>query len=258
MPSIFDSAAFNQNLFFPRSDGAPTPRNTEEFFIPVDDAVQVHARRYLAPDSGFSLLFFHGNGEIVSDYDGLSEVFSQLGGELTVCDYRGYGKSEGTPTLRTTLQDAHAIYKYLKENGKLKDRVCVMGRSLGSAPAIELCSSYPEIAACVLESGYADPIPLVERRGLKIDAITDEEDRLFNNSTKIKKLACPLLVMHGEEDFLIGPHEARLNHEQAGSRVKYLEILEGVGHNDMMMAPDHGYFACLKHFFDAHLVGGPS
>ena len=256
MPSIFDSAAFNQNLFFPRSDGAPAPRDAEEYFIPVADSVRVHARRHPSETSRFSLLFFHGNGEIVSDYDGLSEVFSHLGAELTVCDYRGYGKSEGAPTLRATLEDAHAIYQYLRENNKLKGSVCVMGRSLGSAPAIELCSKHPEIAACVLESGYADPIPLVERRGLKVDAITPEEDRLFNNSTKITNLSCPLLILHGEEDYLIGPQEAKLNHEQAGAKVKYLEILEGVGHNDMMMAPENGYFVCLKHFFDAHLKAG--
>ncbi len=255
MPSIFDSPEFNQNLFFPRSDGNPTPHDTEELFIPVADSVRVHARRYLSPPARFSLLFFHGNGEIVSDYDGLREAFSQLGAELTVCDYRGYGQSEGAPSLRAALEDAHAVYRHLKENNALKDAVCVMGRSLGSAPAIELCAEHADIAACVLESGYADPIPLVERRGLKIEATTPEEDRLFNNSTKIRNLSCPLLILHGEEDFLIGPHEARLNHEKAGSKVKYLEILEGVGHNDMMMAPDYGYFVCLKRFFDAHLPG---
>ena len=256
MPSIFDSAAFNQNLFFPRSDEAPTPSGTEEFFVEVGDSVRVHVRRHLAETARFSLLFFHGNGEIVSDYDGLRDVFAQLGAELTVCDYRGYGKSEGAPSLRTSLEDAHAIYRYLQENGKLKDPVCVMGRSLGSAPAIELCSGHPEIAACVIESGYADPIPLVERRGLKIDATTPEEDRLFNNSRKITQLSCPLLILHGEEDCLIGPQEAQLNHQQAGSKAKHLEILAGVGHNDMMMAQDNGYFVALKRFFDAHLPGG--
>jgi pimeloyl-ACP methyl ester carboxylesterase len=57
--------------------------------------------------------------------------------------------------------------------------------------------------------------------------------------------------MHGADDFLISPHEAKLNFDQAGAKLKHLEILDGVGHNDMMMAPDHAYFATLKQFFDS-------
>tara|TARA_B100000029_G_C16883910_1_gene707732 strand:- start:79 stop:462 length:384 start_codon:yes stop_codon:yes gene_type:complete len=124
-----------------------------------------------------------------------------------------------------------------------------MGRSLGSAPTIELCCKRSDIDACILESGYADPIPLVERRGLKIETTTVEENALFNNSQKISAVKCPLLIMHGEDDFLISPKEARLNYENAGSKIKSLEILEGVGHNDMMMARDNAYFATLNRFF---------
>jgi len=249
MSSIFDSRAFNENLFFPRTDRSSSPRGTGEIYIEVEEGVRVHARKYPSPGARFSLLFFHGNGEIVSDYDGIVDAFLALGAEMIVCDYRGYGKSEGSPSLRKVLEDAHVIYHYLQENGHLLPHVCIMGRSLGSAPAIELCSTVKGIACCVIESGYADPVPLVERRGLKIDKTTAEEDALFNNSLKIRKIPCPLLIMHGDEDFLISPREAELNYREAGSKVKLLEILEGVGHNDMMMAQDNRYFSCLRGFF---------
>ena len=124
-----------------------------------------------------------------------------------------------------------------------------MGRSLGGAPTIELCSKRSDIQACVLESVYADPIPLVERRGLKIDKTTPEEDAVFNNSLKISTVKCPTLIMHGADDFLISPKEAKLNYDNAGTKIKTLEILEGVGHNDMMMNPS--YFSNLKRFFDS-------
>ncbi len=248
MDSIFDSSAFNQNLFYPRPDRLPAPQGTDEIYIPVDGSVDVHARKHPNRDARFSLLYFHGNGEIVSDYDDLASMFSQLGCEITLVDYRGYGKSGGVPTLRDVMSDAHKIYSYLKAQGKLLDKVIVMGRSLGSASAIELCAEFPEISACVVESGYADPIPLVERRGLKISSTTPEEDRTFNNSKKISRLSCPLLIMHGSEDVLIYPAEAELNHREAGSADKTLKILPGVGHNDIMASPD--YFYVLKIFFD--------
>ncbi|MFQ5450448.1 MAG: alpha/beta hydrolase [Nitrospinaceae bacterium] len=250
MPSLFDSSEFNENLFFPRQDPSPVPGDSEEIYIEVEPRVRIHARRYPTGPARFSLLYFHGNGEIVSDYNELNPYFAILGAEMTVCDYRGYGKSEGTPTLRNLLKDAHTIYRTLYDQGKLLDRVCLMGRSLGSAAAIELCSVHREISGCVIESGYADPVPLVERRGLKMAAATPEEDALFNNSLKIKQVTCPVLILHGEDDFLISPKEAELNYRKAGSAIKYLEILEGVGHNDMMMARENGYFSSLKYFFD--------
>ncbi len=254
MTSVFDSPEFNQNLFFPRADRLPVPRGSDELHVEVEPGCRIHLRRYLSPGARFSLLYFHGNGEIVSDYDSLANHFNTLGSELTVCDYRGYGRSEGTPTLRNGLNDAKVVYRHLKDNSKLKSKVCVMGRSLGSAPAIELCVQFPEIACCVIESGYATPVPLVERRGLRIDETTPEEDAMFNNSYKIRLVECPLLIMHGEEDFLIYPQEARLNYENAGSKHKILDILEGVGHNDMMMACDNAYFGSLTRFFEKFFV----
>ena len=254
MTSVFDSPEFNQNLFFPRADRLPVPRGSDELHVEVELGCRIHLRRYLSPGARFSLLYFHGNGEIVSDYDSLANHFNTLGSELTVCDYRGYGRSEGTPTLRNGLNDAKVVYRHLKDNSKLKSKVCVMGRSLGSAPAIELCVQFPEIACCVIESGYATPVPLVERRGLRIDETTPEEDAMFNNSYKIRLVECPLLIMHGEEDFLIHPQEARLNYENAGSKHKILDILEGVGHNDMMMACDNAYFGSLTRFFEKFFV----
>lgn len=249
MISIFDSVEFNENLFFPRSDPSLPPTGKKEIYIEVEAGVRIHARQYPFASAKFSLLYFHGNGEIVSDYDDMEEPYKNLGAELIVCDYRGYGKSSGTPTLRSLLKDAHVIYETLKRDGRLLPEVFVMGRSLGSAPAIELCAAHKDIAGCILESGYADPIPLVRRRGLHIDSIAPEDHAIFNNSRKIAQVTCPLLVMHGDEDCLISPDEAEVNHRQAGSKLKMLKILDGAGHNDMIMADD--YFASLESFFNA-------
>jgi hypothetical protein len=164
MTSIFDSDEFNQNLFFPRLDNSTVPNRADDIFIKVENNCNVHARCYKNSEAKFTILFFHGNGEIVSDYNGLAEHFISFGCEFIVCDFRGYGRSEGVPTLKSTLIDASTIYCYLIDNKILNEKVCVMGRSLGSASAIELCARFPEITCCIIESGYADPIPLVERR----------------------------------------------------------------------------------------------
>ena len=158
---------------------------------------------------------------------------------------------KGENILKKTNAFDHIQAIIVKKNSIFKSKICVMGRSIGSAPTIELCSMRNDIHACVLESGYADPIPLVERRGLSINKTTPEENALFNNSQKISAVKCPTLIMHGEDDFLISPKEAQLNFKNLGSKIKTLEILDGVGHNDMMMAPGHAYFNKLKLFFDS-------
>lgn len=256
MASIFDSTEFNQNLFYPRPDRSAPPKGKEEIYVEVEDSIPVHIRRHPSESAKFSLLYFHGNGEIVSDYDDMEPHFSALGAEFLVCDYRGYGKSQGYSTLRNALKDACLIFETLKGSGKLLDRVFVMGRSLGSASAIELCAKYKDIACCVIESGYADPIPLVERRGLKIGTMTPEENAVFNNSEKIKNITCPLLVMHGGVDELISPVEAQLNYDNAHSKLKLLNIFDGVGHNDILLARNNAYFRCLENFFRAAVEEG--
>mgnify|MGYP002525473001 FL=1 len=103
MTSIFDSDQFNQNLFFPRPDNSAPPDGTEDIFIKVEDNCKIHVRIHRSLVAKFSIIFFHGNGEIVADYNGLAESFLALGCELVVCDFRGYGRSEGIPTLKSTV-----------------------------------------------------------------------------------------------------------------------------------------------------------
>ena len=249
MASIFDSDEFNQSLFFPRLDNSAVPNRTDDIFIKVESNGKVHVRCYKNLEAKFTILFFHGNGEIVSDYNVLAEHFIRFGCEFIVCDFRGYGKSEGVPTLKSSLIDATTIYCYLRDNKILKTNVCAMGRSLGSASAIELCARFSEVTCCIIESGYADPIQLVKRRGLNVTNITSAENAIFSNSEKLRLVKCPILIMHGEMDSLISPEEAKLNYKNASSTHKKLAMLEGVGHNDIMMARDNAYFSCLSSFF---------
>ena len=248
MTSIFDSDEFNQNLFFPRLDNSAVPNRADEIFIKVESNCKVHVRCYKNSEAKFTILFFHGNGEIVSDYNVLAEHFIRFGCEFIVCDFRGYGKSEGVPTLKSSLIDATTIYCYLRDNKILKTNVCVMGRSLGSASAIELCARFSEVTCCIIESGYADPIQLVKRRGLNVTNITSAENAIFSNSEKLRLVKCPILIMHGEMDSLISPEEAKLNYKNTSSTYKKLAMLEGVGHNDIMMARDNAYFSYLSSF----------
>lgn len=250
MGSVFDRPEFNESLFFPRPDPGEAPADAEDFLVPVGGGARVHARRHRSFDANVSLLLFHGNGEIVSDYDALADEFRGLGVELVACDYRGYGKSTGTPGFRDVLADAHVVLVHLQAGEHLKDCVCVFGRSLGSAPAIELAVNHDEFEGLVIESGFADPRGMLARRGVPAKEFDEETDRIFDNAEKIGRVRCPLLVIHGQEDDLIPVSEGVALHDRAGSEPKRLVVLTGVGHNDILWGARDEWLLSLRDFFD--------
>ena len=138
----------------------------------------LHVRIHRAAGARSTVLLFQGNGEVVADYDDSAGLYARAGVALAVMDYRGYGASSGTPTLRSALTTARlvleAVRRWLGERGLAgsdgaPSRLVVMGRSLGSACAAELYGARPnEVAGFILESGSSDLAALVRRRGLVV------------------------------------------------------------------------------------------
>ncbi len=149
--------------FFPRPafpDTAATSR-TFDGKIPVEPGIDLGYRFYNHRKSA-TILCFHGNGEIATDYDELAHYYRRhVGASLLVVDYRGYGWSTGKPTFRTLLSDTEAIYEALPDIWSRAGlggppALYVMGRSLGSAPAIHLvCTHQGAFCGLIIESGFA-------------------------------------------------------------------------------------------------------
>ena len=145
--SALDRPEILQFLFHPRKEVRP-PRVTSsatELLIPVEDEVEVGAKLHHAEKSSPIILFFHGNGEVVSDYDDIGPVYADMGINFVPVDYRGYGLSTGRPTVTGMMRDSHVIFDFLKtwfaDHG-LHGPLVIMGRSLGSASALELADHY--------------------------------------------------------------------------------------------------------------------
>ena len=252
MPSsIFDTREFNERLFFPRRQAGQPPPDATDLSIPVEGAT-LHLRwhRPLRQADAQTLLLFHGNGEVVSDYDDAASRFAACGANLAVVDYRGYGQSTGTPTLRDALRDAPLVVEALTAAGA--SRLVVMGRSLGSASAAELYARpHAAIARFVWESGFVDLGALVGRRGLTVPSPFSEEDlATFDARAKLRRGDRPMLVLHGAEDTLIVPAEATLAFEAAGTSEKELVFIPDRGHNDLSAGRAY-WDALTRHLADS-------
>jgi alpha-beta hydrolase superfamily lysophospholipase len=122
-PSLLDHPDILMVLFHPRPEwqASPTPINARDLMIPVTEGISIGGRFHFNQRSSPNLLFFHGNGEIVADYDDIAPLFNNIGLNFLAVDYRGYGRSTGKPTVTAMLRDSHLIFQFtltwLMENG---------------------------------------------------------------------------------------------------------------------------------------------
>jgi fermentation-respiration switch protein FrsA (DUF1100 family) len=234
MTSIFDHPAVSANLFYPRPDFTPPERGMRDLMVEVEPGVRLHARMHEAQGAVAHVVLFHGNGEVVSDYDDAARAFAEAGAALTVIDFRGYGRSEGEPSLRSLLADARPAFAAVSRHLSPLP-VIVMGRSLGSACAAEICGE--PIAGIVFESGFSDVAGFARRRGLPASMITQDDVDTIGPLKKLSRCKSPLLVLHGERDTLIPATEGRAAYEASGASDKRLAIVPGRGHNDLSFHP---------------------
>ena len=246
-------------VFHPRPDLEPTPRETSvtDHLIPVDTDIHIGARFHAHSSNGVNLLFFHGNGEIVSDYDQLGPVFGKLDINLLAVDYRGYGRSNGQPTVSAMMGDCHLALAYVQDwltTQQLTGPLVVMGRSLGSASALELAAEHPEdIKGLIIESGFAYAGPLLRLLGVDLEAAGFREADGFVNLDKIGRYRSPTLIIHAEYDHIIPYTDGMALYKASGAQDKRLLKIEGANHNDIMMRGFDSYMESIK-----RLTGGLS
>jgi fermentation-respiration switch protein FrsA (DUF1100 family) len=252
--SKIDLPEINNVVFYPRRDPVCTLANqfVKSIMIPIDDSEVISTIWSEKENMRGSILFFHGNGEIASDYLDIAHIFLQMDVRFICADYRGYGHSSGTPTITSMIEDAHDIFQYVYDlllNNN--EPLIVMGRSLGSAPALELAATYSDkIDGLIIESGFAETMPLLRTLGADLTYLQINERDGFAYSDKISNYFKPLLIIHAEEDFLISIEQAEKLFAAAGSPYKKLLRIPAAGHNDIFFTGMEDYVRSVYIFLD--------
>ena len=248
---LLDRPEFVQFVFYPRKEHTYAPPNSTDFVIEVDEGVSITCRFYVNDPGSPSILLFHGNGEVVSDYNFIGPIYNQVGANLFVADYRGYGASTGKPTFSAMVADSHRIYAGFLDilrKGGYNRKVYIMGRSLGSVPAIELASCYErDFTGLIIESGFASTLRLMTRLGFPPELL-GIKDPGFPNLSKIANVHLPTLVIHAECDSLIPLEQAKELYANASTDRKRLVVIPGADHNDLLMCGMQEYFRALEEF----------
>ncbi|WP_447969701.1 alpha/beta hydrolase [Nitrospira sp. M1] len=192
------------------------------------------------------LLWCHGNaGNISHRLANLVELHRH-GLSIMIFDYRGYGKSTGTPSEAGLYQDALAAYDFLRLHKKVNPkRLVVFGRSLGSAVAGEIVRQRPA-AGLILEGAFPSIQAMANHHyfGLPAHWFLDSQ---FHLHEKLPDISLPLLVIHGEDDAIVPIKFGRQVYE-AAKPPKHWYPVRGAGHNDVPFVGGRTYFQHLITF----------
>ena len=179
-----------------------------------------------------TVLYFHGNYRNISNNLEHTLRLHQLGYNVLLADYRGYGKSGGgKPSEVKVYEDAEAVWQYLiKWRGEEPGRAFIYGHSLGGAIAINLAVHHPEAAGLITESTFTSMTAMGEKDYgfLPVGWLLNQR---FESLQKMPQLKLPVLLIHGTWDKKVPVEMARQLYAAAPEPRKLL-LIEGGEHNN--------------------------
>jgi fermentation-respiration switch protein FrsA (DUF1100 family) len=243
-------------VFMPISTLARTPEAAglpfEDIELTASDGIQLHGWYIPAPNARSTLLFFHGNAGNISHRLDSIKIFHDLGLSVFIIDYRGYGQSEGSPSIKGTRLDALAAWQWLTEDKKIPaEKIILFGRSLGGAIAVELARSVTP-GALILESTFsslAEMAPFIIPTPVARLIIWDA----WNSTKTAAGITVPTLCIHSQADEVVPYRQGRRLYDAVAGEKVFVDIRGG--HNDGFMRAYDIYVAALDDFLTKHFGG---
>lgn len=230
------------------------------------------------------IVLVHGFGSNSADTTagmlGLARDLHDRNFGVMLFDFRSSGNSEGSRSSAGYFErfDLLGALDYLYDRGVERERIGILGHSLGGAIALMACSTPGTAAAVVSDSSFADLWLMIKRaqRGLISPLVVANPGmgvmaRLLygidiTEVSPARSLALsepPVLIIHGEEDQVVPVSHARLLAKASGSRFRESEdttgrtwLVPGAGHLEAYRKAPEEYAARASAFFDAHLSVG--
>lgn len=206
--------------------------NVEEAWFEAEDGTVLHGFYAHHPDPKAHILYCHGNGEHMG-YLGnrLADRSRALQASIFAFDYRGYGKSEGTPHEAGLLMDGEAAAAWLAQRaGVRRSELVLHGCSLGGAIAVHLAATQ-DARALVVERTFHSMVDIGAQQYPWAPVRWLMRNR-YPSASRINAYAGPMLQFHGEADTLVPIESARILFEACPSPTKQFISTPGVGHND--------------------------
>jgi fermentation-respiration switch protein FrsA (DUF1100 family) len=187
----------------------------------------------------YTILYSHGNAEDLGTVrHKLVDLYS-MGFSVLGYDYHGYGTSSGQPSEAAVYHDIDSAYECLTDALRIPaDRIILYGFSLGGAVAADLASRRP-VAGLILESTFVSAFRVVTRVPMPFDR--------FDTLSKLDRIECPVLVMHGRADKVISFWHGEKIYENVKAPKRSLWV-DSADHGDLSIVAADRYEAAVRDF----------
>ncbi|MCK5178391.1 MAG: alpha/beta hydrolase [Candidatus Omnitrophica bacterium] len=222
----------SRSVFYPARPFFATPAELglpfEDVYIQTEDNVKIHGWLIKAPTAKSAVIFFHGNAGNIGDRLGKIDLFNKMGLNILIIDYRGYGKSKGSPTEEGVYKDAVAAYDYLLKRDDMKgQKIIGYGASLGGAIAVDLASKRA-LTCLIVDSTFSSAADMAKRIYPFVPSFLIRTK--LDSETKIKGIDIPKLFIHSVDDQMIPIALGRKLYDAASGAKEFIEIRGD--HND--------------------------
>ena len=191
------------------------------------------------------VVYYGGNAEEVSG--NLWDMARLEAGAYLFMNYRGYGDSEGKPSQQNLCRDALYILDTLADREQIPlNHIVLVGRSLGSGVAVHVAAHRP-VRGVILVTPF-DSLLKVARRHYPVLPVRLLLKHPFDSAALAPNISIPALILIARQDTIIPQQHAIRLSEVWGGPVESI-IIDGVGHNDIQMAPR--YWKAINAFLSA-------
>ena len=232
---------------------APSLQHDDVWFT-APDGTRLHGWLFRHPDPQTAIVYCHGNGEHVADNAELvARMRDQLRATLFIFDYRGYGKSAGTPNEAGVISDGLAAQRWLANHLQLETSdLVLMGRSLGGGVATAMAAEQGAQSLILMSTfGRMTDVAATHYRWLPVRLLMCNR---YDSIARIQQYKGPLLQSHGTADQIVPLEMGRQLFDAAPTSNKVFYELPGYGHNDN---PPASFYHNLAEFLAANTANRP-
>ena len=238
-------------IFFPQT-GREIVSTPSERGVPYDDVViatrdgqKLNAWWVPADSARGAVLLFHGNAGNISHRIDYALMFRRLGYSTLLVDYRGYGRSTGTPTEEGTYIDADTAWRWLTNTQRVPERhIVLFGESLGGGVASWLAARH-EVRALILASTFTSAVDLGSELYPFLPVRFVSRIR-YDTIRRLRDVRAPVLVIHSPDDDIVPFRHGRRLFDAARDPKAMLEVAGG--HNDGFVFVREEWVAKLAEF----------
>lgn len=207
----------------------------EEKYIETTDGTLLHGILFSADDPKGVILYLHGNAGSLSSWGEVAPTYTDLGYDVFIPDYRGFGKSEGSISSEKELfQDMQTVYDELKKDYS-EDEIVVLGYSIGTGPASKIASeNNPSLL--ILQAPFYSLTDIMNRFYPFVPVVILKYK--FRTNEYIRLCKMPVVIFHGNQDEVIY-YESSLKLKELFKPQDTLITLYGQGHNGMTYNQDY-------------------